>query len=100
VAEHCLNQGAARAAVTVSERMDGLELSVRQRGMRENGQVVSVDEPHQVGDRFGDAIMMWRYEKRVVWPQIAAANPDLFCSPTTCVDRIGFDHQRPMHLAN
>jgi hypothetical protein len=66
VAEHCLNQGAARSPVAIGEWMDGLELRMRQRGMRKNWQIVSLDELHEISDRVGDTIVMRRNEKREV----------------------------------
>lgn len=70
MAEHCLKQRAARSPVAIGEWMDGLELGMRERGMRENRQIVSLDELQEISNRVGDTIAMRRNEKREVCPRL------------------------------
>jgi len=100
MAEHCLNQRAACSPVAIGEGMDGLELGVRERSVCKNWKIGSLDKHHEIFDRVGDTIVMWRNEQREVRPQVPTADPDLLGAPTPCVDWIELVHQRVVHREN
>ena len=77
VAQHQGDQQSSQAAVAVQERVNGLELNMRQAGLDENGKSVvgGVDEPFQVGHALLDVVGWRRNEGRIAGTR--AADPVL-----------------------
>ncbi len=76
-AQDHVDEAASGAAVAVTEGVDGLELGVRDRGLRDGGQVVEVHERDEVVEQARHAIRRWRDERRVAWARASAADPVL-----------------------
>jgi hypothetical protein len=49
-AKHRVNQGAASASVSISERMDGLELRVGDRSLGQQRQIGAPGKSHEIVD--------------------------------------------------
>jgi hypothetical protein len=55
--------------------MNGLELGVGHRRLREDRPVVALHEGHQVDNRLLDSRMVGRHELCLVWPERATSDP-------------------------
>jgi len=76
-----MQQGASCPPVSVGERVDGLELGMRESGLRENGDVVACDEGDQIVDGAWHPLVMGRHKFGAVGPMGATADPYLFLAP-------------------
>ena len=81
VAELRMHQGTTGAAVAVRERMDRLELRVRQSCVSEQRDITTTNECHEVRDRRLNAVVVGRNEERFVGSDVAAADPHLLPPP-------------------
>lgn len=81
------DQSAADAAVAVGERVDGLELGVRDRGLSEYGQICSIGEGEQIGHQFVDEFRRRWHVQGVDRGVIAAPDPVLHVADNARIAR-------------
>ena len=75
--QHQVDQKAPDSAVSVQERMDGLELVVHETTPNEDGQLTRrVDEILPVTQRIGEHVRQRRHEDGSVWIVVGSADPD------------------------
>jgi len=85
------------AAVAVHEGVDRFELGVSEGGVYQRRNVVAGQEPHQVVDRGGDAVVVRGHERRLVRPVVTASDPDLFGAPPSGDIGMRPPHERGVH---
>lgn len=94
-----LRERAPRSSIPVDERMNGLELRVRDGYLHEHREIVAGNEGDEVCDTTGDSIVVWRDEFSRPRASPPGANPHLF---TPISSRVPLEprlvpQERPMH---
>ncbi len=90
----------AGSPTAVDERMDRLELGMRDRGLREDRYVVAVDELHQVLDSGRNSLVDWRHELRLMRTLGRSPDPDLLVAPHSGVSGLTRLEQHPLHVTD
>nr|WP_236565373.1 MULTISPECIES: hypothetical protein [Nocardia] len=75
-----MDQRATGSAVAVDERVDRLELRVRDGGLRDSGQIVAIAERDQVLHQLGYELRRWWNEGGRAGIEGAATDPVLYVS--------------------
>jgi hypothetical protein len=99
-AQHDVDERSPRPAVAVEERVDRLELRVRQRGLHDRRVVIAVQVGHQIVEQRGHMLRRRRDKRRVAWVVGAATDPVLLLADHTAnVGRTAPGHQRAVYPA-
>src|SRR5882757_2949242 len=67
----------ANPAVSIGERVDGLELGMRNRSLHQGGEILPVGKCDQIVHVGGDCFVRWWYVERAAWRVVAPADPVL-----------------------
>ncbi len=84
-----MDEAAPGAAVAVTEGVDGLELGVRDRSLRDGRKVVEVHERDEVIEQARHALGRGRDERGVVWARASPADPVLVRAHDSCKALLG-----------
>lgn len=96
--EHRAHEGTARPPAAIKERVNGLELCMRDGDLHERLQVIACNESQHVGHRCRHTIMVWRHELRPVrMAPVTATDPHLF-SPIPASQRGVVSEDRRLHF--
>jgi hypothetical protein len=100
-AEDDVDQAPTCSPIPVAEGVDGPELGMGNRCLRDGRQIVEVDEADKVIEQFADVVLRRRYESGVGGAQPAPADPVLLVADETGVSLLGCPvEERPMYVQN
>ena len=97
MSQHAVQQCTSRATVTVGERVDRLELRVRDRRMSEHGNVRAPTEGDEIHHERRHTVVVWRHEGRRVRRDGAASDPDLLVAELPCDVRCALTQKSVLH---
>ena len=96
--EHRADERPPGAAIAVGERVDRLELSVREQRFGEGVDVGSVGETDQVVDEGGDAFVVGGHETRTLWAGCGTTDPHRFGAPFARPFGVSVAEQAGVHV--